>query len=232
MPRLQRHRAGHRADLLQAHAGNQHHPKNTTHPFCKGPTVLNSSIPGRPIEFSWGLTPVNVYVGFNLTTSFQAFTTSPVWISTVHWHKRYQREELWMSPSPFTLHHTRYRGGSCINRVFVWGRLTEQSLTFPLWGTAGFNQTLLRVGAIFPSQGSGWCLNFPCFSFPTHSINLPSAPYDIWGHSDLRQPSPWLHLHGDFPWHCWVPLLTGVPGSHVPLQQGNPHTLQKKEISC
>lgn len=51
---------------------------NTTHPFCKGPTVLNSSIPGPPIGCSWGLTPVNVCVRFNLITSFQAFTTSPV----------------------------------------------------------------------------------------------------------------------------------------------------------
>lgn len=186
------------------------------------------TIPGPPMEGSWGLTPVTVYVRFKLTTSFQAFTTSPIWISTVHWHKGYQREEHWMSPSPFTLHLTRYRGGSCINGFFVWGSLTEQSLTFPLWVNSRLQSNLAEGWGYSPFLRLRVMLELSLPRLPHPPHQSPLCPVGHLGPLWFTTASPRLHLDGDFPWHCECLCSLECLAVTSPEHQ-NPHPLRRKK---
>lgn len=113
----------------------------------------------------------------NLPSCFQAFTTSPIWISTGDQQKCYRREEWWMSPSPFTLQLPRYKGGSCINRFFVWGHPTKQSLTFPLRRNSRLQSNVAEGWGYFPLMRVRVMLelSLPQLPHPPHQSQLCPA---------------------------------------------------------
>lgn len=173
--------------------------------------------------------------GFNLSTCLQAFTTSPVWISTVQWHKCYQREGHWMSPSPFTLHLIRYRGGSCVNMDFFRLRMPDKAE--PDLSPLGKQQASIKPSwwlglfSLLVGQGDAWTLLVSA-SPPTPSISpLPRLTVEatvIYNSHPLQ-----LRVLWDFPCHCKASPLTRLPGSWVPLQQQNQDPLQEQEaVTC